>query len=382
MYDAVVAGGSISGLLCAREIARGGFTVLVLEEGFEVGTPEHCSGLVSGAGLGELGIVPTQRTFGRAVSTAEIFAPNGKSVTVDAKRQGVIELSRRELDKQAALQAQKNGAEIRVNTQVQQIGQGSVRTRDGTIRCRMAVDARGVAPLIRRDREGALASAQYEVCADWMPADRIQVFIDQERYPGFFAWIIPSGGGGAGSAKAGVAGRGINAAAALDGFLRGRGDGNFSVTRKIFAPVWVKGPIKDFVDGGIVTVGDAAGQTKPTTAGGIYSAGMGGVMAGEAISRFLGSGDRNDLKEYQRRWRRRFGREFERQLLARRMLEGLDNEACNRMLGSVTPEITAGMAGGDDFDFHTGSIIRILGLKRSLRAAQALAGSEIKRLFG
>ena len=187
--------------MCAREIARGGFTVLVLEEGFEVGTPEHCSGLVSGAGLGELGIVPTQRTFGRAVSTAEIFAPNGKSVTVDAKRQGVIELSRRELDKQAALQAQKNGAEIRVNTQVQQIGQGSVRTRDGTIRCRMAVDARGIAPLIRRDREGALASAQYEVCADWMPADRIQVFIDQERYPGFFAWIIPSGGGGAGERK-------------------------------------------------------------------------------------------------------------------------------------------------------------------------------------
>ena len=47
MYDAVVAGGSISGLLAAREIAKGGYTVLVLEEGFEVGSPEHCGGLVS-----------------------------------------------------------------------------------------------------------------------------------------------------------------------------------------------------------------------------------------------------------------------------------------------------------------------------------------------
>ena len=36
MYDAVVAGGSISGLLAAREIAKGGYSVLVLEEGFEL----------------------------------------------------------------------------------------------------------------------------------------------------------------------------------------------------------------------------------------------------------------------------------------------------------------------------------------------------------
>ena len=47
MYDAVVAGGSISGLLTAREIAKNGHSVLVLEEGFEVGSPEHCGGLVS-----------------------------------------------------------------------------------------------------------------------------------------------------------------------------------------------------------------------------------------------------------------------------------------------------------------------------------------------
>jgi flavin-dependent dehydrogenase len=36
-YDVVVAGGSVAGLLCAREIARNNYTVLVIEEDYEIG---------------------------------------------------------------------------------------------------------------------------------------------------------------------------------------------------------------------------------------------------------------------------------------------------------------------------------------------------------
>ncbi|NIP61209.1 MAG: FAD-binding protein, partial [Nitrosopumilaceae archaeon] len=55
-YDVVIAGGSIAGLLCAREVAGRGFSVLVIEEDYEVGTPEHCGGLVSLMALQELGV--------------------------------------------------------------------------------------------------------------------------------------------------------------------------------------------------------------------------------------------------------------------------------------------------------------------------------------
>ena len=53
-FDVIIAGGSIAGLLCAREISSKGFSVLVIEEDYEIGTPEHCGGLVSIGGLAEL----------------------------------------------------------------------------------------------------------------------------------------------------------------------------------------------------------------------------------------------------------------------------------------------------------------------------------------
>jgi flavin-dependent dehydrogenase len=104
--------------------------------------------------------------------------------------------------------------------------------------------------------------------------------LDQVKFPGFFAWSIPLGDG---FGKVGVAGKGINAAEALEEFLLLKG--KYSTIRKIYAPIWVNGPIEKFVTDNVVTVGDAAGQSKPTTAGGIFSCGMGGIFAGRAISK-------------------------------------------------------------------------------------------------
>ena len=68
-------------------------------------------------------------------------------------------------------------------------------------------------------------------------------------------------------------------------------------------------------------VGDAAGQAKPTTAGGIFTSGMGGVYAGQAIAEFLKTDEKSKLDEYQTRWTNRFGKEFEKQIFARKILK-------------------------------------------------------------
>ncbi len=375
-FDVVVAGGSVAGLLCAREIASKGFSVLVIEEDYEIGTPEHCGGLVSLAGLEELGIIPFRKTFDHMIESAKVTAPNGKSFTINSKKQKVVEISRRELDKQIAFQAQKNGTIIKVKTSFQEITDTGIRSNEEKIDCNIFVDARGVSSLIHKDRAGILSSAQYEIYADWIKKGKVEVIFDQEKYPGFFAWIIPSNEG---KGKVGVAGRGINVAETLDKMLEERG--NYSTIRKIFAPIWIKGPIEKFVEGKTVIIGDAAGQAKPTTAGGIFTSGMGGVYAGQAISKFLETNDKTELEQYQKNWVKRFGKEFEKQSFARKILERIDNKTINKLFESITPEIIKEISEKDDFDFHTSSIIKLLGIKGSIKTAQALLGGELKKLL-
>ena len=92
-FDVVIAGGSIAGLLCAREISSKGFSVLVIEEDYEIGTPEHCGGLVSISGLNEIGVIPFRKTFEHKIEYAKITAPNGNSFTINSKKQKVTEIS-------------------------------------------------------------------------------------------------------------------------------------------------------------------------------------------------------------------------------------------------------------------------------------------------
>lgn len=377
-FQVIVAGGSISGLVAAREAALAGVSVAVLEEDSEIGTPEHCGGLVSMTGLANIGVIPDSASVeNSAIKKARVLSPRS-GFELNAEKQKVVVLDRRALDKQLAFQAQRAGAEIRVKCSVRSASRDgqhyTIRSSEGDMTCDYFVDARGVSSIINRDRNGVLQSAQYEVYADWIERDTIEVSFDSEKYPGFFAWIIPTG---AGKGKVGVAGRAINAAGALKSYMDGKG--RYSVMRKVYAPIWVSGPLKSFVEGRTVLVGDAAGQTKPTTAGGIYSCGMGGLFAGRAVAAACKNQDDRMLLEYERNWTSVFGSEFDKMLLARKLLERMDNKTIDEVFSAV-PKDELDNAEGDDFDFHSAALSKIL-KKSAPRLVKALLGNEIRRLF-
>ena len=362
----MIAGGSVSGLLCAREVASRGHSVLVLERDAEIGTPQHCGGLISRAALDHMGINPPSRIFGSTIRVADIAAPDGTCTTLPAP--GVVEIDRRELDKHIAIKAQEAGATIHTSTPFRARNGHTAKTGSGDMDYAVFVDARGLSSMGRGSH--IIPSVQCEVHADWIDEGRIKVILDQVKYPGFFAWVIPTRKGWG---KVGVAGRGINAREAAKSLLQDMGGG--AVLRHITAPIWVGGAVSGFATSrNSLAVGDAAGQCKPTTGGGIYSGGVGGILAGQAISAHLESAAPLD---YTKAWEEKFGAEFQAQTVIRRILERLDNRAINSLVSRIQPPDTY----DGSFDFHAGIITRILGIKGVAGAAADITASEVRRII-
>lgn len=380
-YDVLVAGGSVAGLLTARELASKGISVVVVEEHHEIGTPEHCGGMVSAQGLNKLGIMPDSNVFQNFVTKTIITSPSSR-VELNSEHQNVVVIDRRALDKQIALQAQRAGAAIRTRCTFKSIGSDGAKrfiakTTDGDISCHYFVDARGIASLASGGRENFLPSAQFEIYASWIKDDIVQVTFDSDLYPGFFAWIIPTGQG---IGKVGVAGRGINVSTALKHFVESRGE-RYSTIRKIFAPIWIGGAIDSFVTGKTILVGDAAGQTKPSTAGGIYSCGIAGILAGRAIAETINLNEDSALEVYEQEWRNLFQNEFRKMTIARKVLERLDNKALDEIINSLTEHKLREIIESTDFDYHSNVLSLILGSGVGVKLTRTLLGNEFRKIF-
>jgi flavin-dependent dehydrogenase len=230
--------------------------------------------------------------------------------------------------------------------------------------------------LVTRSRTGILPSGQYEVFAPWIEPDTVELYFDADKYPGFFAWIIPLGEN---KAKVGVAGRDINIVNSINSFLESKGS-SYSVSRKIFAPIYVSGPIRSFIEGHrFLIVGDAAGQTKPTTAGGILSSGMGGLLAGQAIAKAIEQGDDIFLNDYPREWHSKFGFEFKKLILARKLFEHLDNQAIDALFSTVSQSTLARISQDGEFDFHSAPLSLILSGRTASRIVKGLLESRLRK---
>ncbi len=375
-FDAIVVGGSVAGLSFASEAERRGLNVLVLEEHDEIGRPEKCDGLVSLRGLRRYGFAPSGGVIQSSVRDCVIHSPTGPHLAVDARSLEVVVIDRRRYDEELAEKASRGGAKVKTGVRVQ----GTVGREDGVrvkadqvYDCDYLVDASGPASAPVR---GIIPAAKYEIEADWVEEGRVEVFIDQDKYPGFFAWVIPYGER---RAKVGAAGRGINPFKALDAFLEGR---PCTVTRRVAAPIYVGGPAKKFVSGRFLSVGEAAGQVKPTTAGGIATSIAGGAIAAKWVAESTVSGNPALLERYEADWRGVFMKEMRVMMRLRGAYEALSNEEVDLVMTTIfsSPRLI-GRLERSDFDFHATALMSALGVVGLFRMTRLIASVEARRLL-
>jgi flavin-dependent dehydrogenase len=375
-FDAVVAGGSVAGLTFAAEAAKRGISVLVAEEHPEIGEPEKCDGLVSLRGLRRFGFAPDPQVVQNTIATGVIHSPSDKRISLSAGGMEVVVLDRSAYDKQIATTAESWGAKLRTGARAvlvkEELSGVTVKVGQELFEAKYYVDCTGPSAL---GRGGILSAAKYEIEADWISEKEVEIFLDAEKYPGFFAWVIPFGYN---KAKVGVAGQGIDSFGALDSFLSSR---PYRLLRRVAAPIYVGGPVDRFVEGRKIRVGESAGQVKPTTAGGIMTSIAGGVLAARWASEAIQLGRPAELANYQPDWEARFMKEMKSMLRLRNVFMKLSNTDLESIVDALSSDRLLSKLSQADFDFHASSLLGALGVAGLFRIARIVASAEAKSLL-
>ena len=127
--------------------------------------------------------------------------------------------------------------------------------------------------------------------------------------------------------------------------------------------------------------GDSCGQPKPTTGGGIYTGGYGGLLAAKAISSALNSNDLTELREYETEWRSKFGDEFRTQLYARNVFAKMNARQLDQLTDMINSSgIARKISEEGDFDRHSIAIVKAFGIGNLFSTLGIVITNEIKNL--
>lgn len=366
-YDIVVIGGGPAGAVAAATAAEHGAKVLLVEKADPAVKPVQCTGLVSLRTLEEAAIDPAEVAI-RAISGVSVYAPSGNRVHISAGEARAVVIDRRRFDLLLLERAAAAGAEVRTGTVAVGLEDDLVQLRTGrrawSVQARLVIGADG--PNSRVARWKGLPGPErlifaVQVLAPYRPerADSVEVFLGRHIAPGFFAWAVPAEEGRA-RVGLGLEGHGhgeMNARTYLVRLLERLGladAGERTMAMTVTAGLIPIGPPARTVADGVLLVGDAAGQAKPTSGGGLYTGIVCAKLAGEVAAKCVERGDASAaaLAEYERRWRRALGSELAFGMLAHRLLTRLSDPALDKIIASLDdPQARALIAEHGDIDY-------------------------------
>ena len=390
-YDIVTIGAGVAGCEAALEAAKKNTRVLLLEEHPQVGLPSHCSGVVSLSGLELLGLEAHSSFSQKLIHGARFFPPHGESIEVRKKDPVALILNRMKLDQFLAKQAVAAGVELQTKTRVsrfQRTANGDILTLavGSKVEAKVVIDASGAgsrlpeqAGLQAPDWAQILPGLQFELVDMKEQGDLVELFFGSKRAPGFFAWSIPTGKN---SARVGLASKKGNVKKFLDDLVKEQWPKATVDTTKS-GSVLVAGPIARCWSPGFIVVGDAAGQVKQTTGGGIVIGGYCGKLAGIAAASAAthdGIEVEQFLRNYDMQWREKFGSDLRKMGLARKLFAGLSDETLDRLFSVLRDNVSEIEAEGD-MDFQGRIITRMLKKRKVAALLPRVAADAVKAIF-
>ena len=372
----LIVGAGPSGLIAAREAAQEGTKVLVLEEHAEIGQPCHCAGLLSLNGMKKLGLPVNESFVQNKFRGAIFFSPSGLSFKIERPMPVACAVDRVLLDKFLAHQAAKSGVEIRLRHRVHNVlleeTEVSVRSGENTFKAEIVIDAEGTSSMIVKtadleslDFQSLLPGLQFDLIGVDVDPNYVEIHVGRKIAPGFFAWVIPLSED---SARVGLGCREANPRDLLNRFVEKRFEGQkYKCLAARSGMIVTSGPIKRTFGNRLLIVGDAAGQVKPTTGGGVVLGGICAAIAGKVAFEAVRCGrfEETFLSLYEKIWKEKLGREFKYMLLARKIFNALSDRAVDKIFEFIINESLQQIISKEgDMDFQSSIISELLRRKR------------------
>lgn len=383
--DITIIGAGPAGSIAAQKIKEldENIDVLILEEHYRVGEPMQCAGLISMSGFKRLKIPPPKNSILNTVKGAIFRSPNGSSFQIKSNSEMARVIDRRIFDKYLLQKAIKKGVRLNLGTKVKKLKIKRENKSEiveieyvkdkitKTIHSKIVIDAEGVKGNILRasgfKRPNKIIPAiQLELMdVDIEDQELVELFFGRKISPGFFSYIIPTSKNSARIAAASSTG---NPYHYLLKFLKK----NPSVRKRIKdakiietmgGSILTGGPIKQTSYDNILIVGDAAGQVKATTGGGVIMGGLCSKIAGKTAVDAIHCGDysRKFLKNYDIQWKKRYLQEFRVMNVIRTFINAIPDPMINSLFKAIDDnKIINIIESHGDMDFQSSVIKKVL----------------------
>ncbi len=331
-----IIGAATSGLIAAKRLASHGIDATVYDQKSVLGSPVRASGILSVTGLATLGIDYT-KTITNTLYGANVHCA-GKVMRIVSEKPVAHILERQRLNEVCRDEAAREGARILTGRRISGSELNRMRNLGIVIGADGAVSTVAKHFGLGKIRRMAL-TYKAEFNLDVQDPGVVDLFFDNTKYRGLFAWLAPN-------AKdilevgVGIDSTAGNARTAFDMFLQEPEvknviDGRKPITQGAsIIPMSLRERFVD-EDKGVLLVGDAAGQVKPTTGGGIIFGGNGAIMAAEAIDKHINGSGR--LSDYERSFRTAYGLDTRLHSLINRFYTSLSP----RSLGTIVSVMNA-----------------------------------------
>jgi len=372
LLDVIIVGAGPIGSYAAYKLAGMGYETAVLEWKDRLGELVCCTGIISQECVNSFAI--DDNVILRQANSAKLFSPSGRLLRLQREETQAYIVDRSAFDLALANRAQAKGARYILSSPVQniEVRKDRVRVEVNHQEERANFEARAVVIATGFGSKLAEASglgkagdfvmgAQAEVPA--IEVDEVEVYLGQEIAPGFFAWLVPT-----------------SPHRALVGLLSRRSPGLY--LRKLISSLVAQGKIVSaeakLTYGGIplktlaktwaerlIVVGDAAGQVKPTTGGGIYYGLLCADIAANILHRALASNalSAKSLADYEREWKRKLKQELRIGYWARKFYERLSDGQIDRIFDIIkSNDIDQALLKAEElsFDWHGAVVLRLL----------------------